>query len=339
MKNTKLKICDVTIHPGEVTNLALPLPERYSCAPMYMPIKVIHGRKKGPCLLIFSSLNGDELNGIEIVNRVVTSLSPEKINGTVIAIPIVNVYGLTRSTNMLPGGMSLVDCFPGKQDGTFGERFAYLFTEEILKKADFCIELQTGALNHNILPQVYCNFDNKDSKKLAKVFQAPVVTNVTVDNHKLRKTTDELQIPFLAYEAGEAMRFDENAISVGVNGVINVMIEIGVMSNEAITDINPIFSQDEDWLRAHKCGILYSNVGLGQTIEKNEIIGTIVDPFGNEPNEPVKATTKGIVVGINTTPLIYEGMSIFKITSFLDYDKAENIIEKWDQKQEDSILN
>jgi len=339
MKNKKLHICDVTIHPGESANLAMPLPERYSCAPMYMPLKVIHGKQEGPCVLIFSTLNGNELNGIEIVNRAVDNIDSNKIKGTLIAIPVLNVYGLTRSSDSLPGGGSLADCFPGSEDGSFGERFAYLFTHEILKKADYCLELKTGSLNHNILPQVYCNFDNLKPKKLAKAFQAPVVTNVVFEANTLRQTTEDLQIPFLVYEAGEAMRFDENAITVGVNGVLNVMREVDLMAKESIKEISPIFSKDEDWIIAHKGGILHTNVTLGQMIEKDEVLGKIVDPFGNDVSEKVKANDKGIIVGINTTPLVYEGMSIFKVLSFLDYDKAENIIEKWDEKQEDSFLN
>jgi len=339
MKNKKIHICDVTIHPGESANLAMPLPERYSCAPMYMPLKVIHGKQEGPCVLIFSTLNGNELNGIEIVNRVVDNVDPNKIKGTLIAIPVLNVYGLTLSSDSLPGGGSLADCFPGSEDGSFGERFAHLFTHEILKKADYCIELKTGSLNHNILPQVYCNFDNLKAKKLAKAFQAPVVTNVVFEANTLRQTTEDLQIPFLVYEAGEAMRFDENAINVGVNGVLNVMREVDLMEKESVKEISPIFSKDEDWIIAHKGGILHSNVSLGQMIEKHEVLGNIVDPFGSDISEKLKANDKGIIVGINTTPLVYEGMSIFKVLSFLDYDKAENIIEKWDEKQEDSFLN
>ena len=178
MKNEKLSICDTTIHPGEIANLALPFPERYSCSPLYMPMKVIHGREKGPCLLIFSTLKGSELNGLEIVNRTIEEIDVRCIKGTIIAIPVLNIYGLTHFPSQLPSGGSLSDCFPGTPDGSFGERIAHLFTQEILKKSDYCIELQTGALNHNILPQVYCNFDNMYTKQLAKAFQSPVVTNI-----------------------------------------------------------------------------------------------------------------------------------------------------------------
>ena len=339
MKSLKIKICDTIIHPGEVANLALPLPEQYSCSPLYMPIKVIHSKEQGPCLVIFSILKGTELNGLEISNRIANAIKPTDIHGTVITIPVVNVYGLTHYPSSLPIGHNLANCFPGNENGTFGERIAYLFTQEILKKADYCIELQTGEINHNILPQIYCNFDNERSKELAKSFQTPVITNVTLKGNRLRQTTEELQIPLLVYQAGEAMRFDENAITLGFEGVKNFMRAIDMLVKAPVKEINPIFSRDEDWIVAHKGGILHHSVSLGQTIKKNESIGTISDPFGVDILEPVKSPQDGVVVGINMTPLVHEGLPIFKIASFLDYEKAESVIEEWDQKQPDSYIN
>jgi len=332
MKNLKMHICDATIHPGESSHLALPLPEQFSCLPMYMPIKVAHGMKKGPCLLIFAVLAGNELNGLEIVNRVFNQLDPKKMSGTLIAIPVVNVYGLTHFPKVLPSGVHLADCFPGDETGKFGERFAHIFTKEILKKADYCFELKTGGANHNILPQVYCSFDNQRAKQIARVFQTPIVTQVDLTKSSLRRTAEELQIPFFVYQAGEAMRFDEHAINVGVSGLFNVMHELDILEQSPKQEINPIFSKDEDWIIAHKGGVMHTNVTLGQTITKGELIGTITDPFAASAIEEVEAPFEGIVVGINTTPLVYEGMPIFNIASFLDYEKAENAIEQWDKR-------
>lgn len=338
MSNKKINICGTNVHPGEVANLALPLPEQYSCSPLYMPIKVIHGSEEGPCLVIFSVLKGTELNGLEIANRIIKKITPKQIAGTIIAIPVMNVYGLTHYPSTLPTGNDLSRCFPGNEEGSYGERMAYLITEEILKKADYCIELQTGGLNHNILPQVYCNFDNKQAKDLAKVFRSPVITNVSLEGNHLRQTTEELHIPLLVYQAGEAMRFDENAIELGVNGIKNVMRAIDMLEKEPIQEVQPIFSREEDWIVAHKGGILHTNVVLGQTIDIGEKIGDISDPFGSDIIEPIKSLQKGVVVGINTSPLIHEGLPIFKIASFLDYDKAETVIEEWDKKQPDSYI-
>ncbi len=337
MKNSNLHICDAIIHPGELANLALPLPEQYSCSPLYMPIKVLHGKTKGPCLVIFSILKGDELNGLEIANRVVSALDPKDISGTVIAVPVLNVYGLTHYPNRLPSGHNLANCFPGDEKGSFGERIAYAFTQEVLKKADCCIELQTGDKNHNILPQIYCNFDNQQARRLARVFTTPVITKVENKNNRLRQTTEDLHIPLLVYQAGEAMRFDEGAITTGIEGTMNIMRALGILAGGVNTDVRPIASRDEEWIVAHTGGVLHTEVNLGQNVKKGDILGTITDPFGGTDfSEPVKAHQEGIIVGINTSPFIYEGLELFKIATFLDTSKAENVIEEWQQQQPDT---
>ena len=338
-KNSKLTICGTNIHPGEVVNLALPLPERYSCSPLFMPIKVIHGPKEGPVLVVFSGLKGSELNGLEIANRLVADLNVDEIGGTIIAIPVLNVLGLTHYPSPLPIGQDLGKCFPGNDEGSYGERIAKIVTDEILKKADYCIELQTGGLNHNILPQVYCDFNNKKEKNLAKLFKTPVITNFPEKENRLRETIRDLNVKFFMYLAGEAMRFDENVIHLGIEGVKNIMRSIDMLTKEPVQETTPIFSRDEDWIIAHKGGILNTDVSLGQTIKVGEIIGKISDPFGADQCEYIKSPQKGVVVGVNTSPLIHEGLPIFNIASFIDDDKAETVIEEWDKKQPDSYIS
>lgn len=337
-KNSKLVICGTNIHPGEVVNLAMPLPERYSCSPLFMPIKVIHGKNKGPVLVVYSGLKGTELNGLEIANRLVKGIDASKLSGTIIAIPVMNVYGLTHYPAILPSGSDLAKCFPGDEKGSFGERITKIVTDEILKKADYCIELQTGGINHNILPQVYCNIEKKSARAIAKLFRTPVITNMPENENNLWQTAEELHIQLFVYQAGEAMRFDQNVIQLGVDGIRNVMKSLDMLVKEPVSEITPIFSREEDWIVSHKGGILNTDVSLGQMIEKGETIGNISDPFGADVSEYIKAPRKGIVVGLNTSPLIQEGLPIFKIASFLDYDKAETVIEEWDKKQPDSYI-
>lgn len=332
MKNSNLTICDATIHPGEVANLALPLPELYSCTSFYMPIKVVHGKYTGPCLLIFSALKGDELNGLEIINRL---LAPEKLKnlcGTLITIPVLNVLSLVNHLKTASYEVNLERCFPGNEHGTYGERIAHLFSKEILAKADYCIELQSGSLNHDILPQVYSDLNNAKCKKLAQSFAAPVITNMPAKTNSLRQTAERLNIPLLIYQAGEALRFNESAIALGLNGIYKVMEALNMLPEpveKASEEFRSIFSEDQDWIYSHKSGVLTSNIELGQLIHKKQIIGLINDPFGAGSPEPIKAPMDGIVVGINRHPLIYEGQSIFKIASFLDNSRAETALEIW----------
>lgn len=342
LKNSNLIICNASIHPGETANLALPLPELYSCTSFYMPIKVIHGKKAGPCLLIFSAAKGDELNGIEIVNRLLSDQS-KNLCGTVILVPVLNIVGLVAQTRSLTHEMSLDGCFPGSPQGSYGERLAYVFTQEILCKANYCIELQTGSLNHDLLPQIYCNQDNKESVHLAQQFAAPVITNINSVKNSLQNTTEQLNIPLLVYRAGEAMRFSESAIKLGVSGIHNVMKALNILeatSQEAEhqNSFKSVFSQDQDWLRAHRSGVLFSEVELGEMVTKGQIIGRINDPFSSSSSETVQALQDGIIVGINRHPLIHEGQTIFKIATFIDNNRAHDALETWSDKQVEVLL-
>ncbi|WP_115304019.1 succinylglutamate desuccinylase/aspartoacylase family protein [Legionella beliardensis] len=336
MKNTNLMICDAIIHPGETANLALPLPEYYSCTNFYMPIKVLHGKQAGPCLLIFAGVNGDELNGIEIINRLLKAQQLQTIRGTLIAVPVLNVFGLINKSNLVPYETDLEQCFPGNSEGSYGERIAEVFTREILAKASYCLEIVTGQINHDLLPQIYCDLDQPESKRLARQFSAPVINHVKKD-HSLRKTADDLNIPLLVYKAGEAQRFDESAINLGIKGIKNIMESLDMIDNEepkVPSNVKPVFSQEQDWLRAHRSGVLVVEVELGQFIKKRQTIGRITDPFCADTIEPVKASQDGVIVGINRNPLIHEGQSIFKIASFIDNNQAEMTLEAWTEQQE-----
>ncbi|WP_131782862.1 succinylglutamate desuccinylase/aspartoacylase family protein [Legionella gresilensis] len=336
MKNTNLMICDATIHPGETANLALPLPEYYSCTNFYMPIKVIHGKQAGPCLLIFAGVNGDELNGIEIINRLLKADQLRNIRGTLIAVPVLNVFGLINNSNPFPYETNLEQCFPGDREGSYGERIAEVFTREILAKASYCLEIITGQINDDLLPQIYCDLDQPESKRLARQFLAPVINHVKKD-HSLRKTADDLNIPLLVYKAGEARRFDEAAINLGIKGILNMMKSLDMIDAEERSESNelkPVFSQEQDWIRAHRSGMVVVEVELGQFIKKRQTIGRIIDPFCADAAEPIKANQDGVIVGINRNPLIHEGQSIFKIASFIDNNQAEITLEAWSEQQE-----
>jgi predicted deacylase len=335
MKSTSLRICDVTIQPGETANLALPLPDYNSCTSFYMPIKVVHGKRPGPCVLIFSGLEGNEFNGIEICNRLLKLEGIKSLKGTLITIPIMNILALVSPTTK-PYEKKLEECFPGNDKGSFGERTAQIFTQEILSKATHCVELKTGGVNDDILPQIYCDVSNQITKNLAKQFAAPVISHINQSN-SLRRVTSTMDMPLLMYKAGEAMRFDESSIRIGIAGIQNLLhaLEMVDEKEEIISHtIKPVFSKEQEWSRAHRSGIFVATISLGQYIKQNDIIGRITDPFNDSIVEEVIAPRDGIIVGINRNPLIYEGQNIFNIASFINNDRAELTLEQWSTLQE-----
>lgn len=336
MKNTVLQICDALIQPGEISNLALPLPEYNSCLAFYMPIKVINGKHNGPCVLVLSGMDRNEFNGIEIVNRLLDDEVINDLKGSLIIVPIMNILGLVK-LNSVTQEKKIDECFPGDENGSYSERIAKIFIKEIFSKATHCIELKTGEVNYDILPQIYCNIGNLETKKLAEKFAPPVISTMTQPN-SLEDTANSLQIPFLTYKGGEALRFDELSIKIGVEGILRVLEELAMIKlpdEEKSSNLNhSVFSVDQEWFRSHRSGILVSKVMLGEHVKQNDTLGIIKDPFNSNLSDLVKAPKDGIIVGINRNPLIYEGQNIFKIASFIDNDRAESVLEDWVAQKE-----
>lgn len=333
-KNNALKISDQTIYPGETVSLALPLPQMYSCAPLFMPIKVIHGKQQGPCLLVTAAMHGNELNGTEIVNRLFNSKSIKKLSGTLILVPVLNVYGLINRSRYLPSGADLNSSFPGSATGTMASRMAHVFIEEIFAHADYCIDLQTGFINCSNLPQLYVNEEDEKAKALARAFNAPVVSDIPTDEGMLSTYARRQSIPFMMYEAGEAMRFDDHAIKVGFKGIKNVMKQLQMLPTHSVKkpELESFYAEKNIWVRASSSGISHTNCQLGQHIKKDELLCTINDPFGAADPVSVHCPEEGVIVGKNNLPLVHEGEGLFQLAIFKKMAHAATQLEGWEEK-------
>lgn len=339
IKSSPLTIFSETIHPGEQLSLALPLPELFSCAPLYMPIKVLHGKQSGPCLLVTAVMHGNELNGTEIINRLLSSINIKHLRGTLIAVPVLNVYGLINRSRYLPGGLNLDSCFPGSESGTHAARMAHAFSAEIFSKADYCVDLQTGFINYSNLPQVYVHFEHDKAKDLAVSFNAPVISKLDKAPGRLSTLAYEQNKPHLIYEAGEAMRFDEHAIKVGVKGIQNLMRKIEMLPEKSKreTPARTFFAEKNIWVRASTSGISHTQHKLGQHIKKGEKLCIIKDPFGATDSAIIKCPEDAIIVGINNTPLVHEGEGLFQLAVFPKMEHAATHLEDWNEKSAESL--
>ncbi|KPJ67771.1 MAG: hypothetical protein AMJ43_02010 [Coxiella sp. DG_40] len=317
MKSSPLQICDATIQPGEIVSMALPTPELYSCTPMYIPIHVVHGKSAGPCLLICAAIHGDEINGVEIIRRLLHLSLLKKIHGTLIAVPVVNVHGLINRSRLLPDGRDLNASFPGSKIGSHAARLAYTFTSEILSKATHCIDIHSGKVNRVSLPQIYVNYRYIELQNLAKVFPTPVILDFpNPDPGSLLETSQNNNILTLVYEAGEALRFDEFAIRIGLRGILQLCREIGMLpklKHKPMKFKEPIVSQVWEWIRAPTGGINKTLIRLGGKVEKGDKLAVISDPFGSKQEYQVNAESAGVIIGRNNLPLINEGEPLLKV--------------------------
>jgi predicted deacylase len=340
MSKSSIKICDQVVHKGEIANLALPLPMFYSCAPMYMPIKVINGKKDGPNLLIVAAMRAAELNGVEIINEFIKGFDDTKeLRGSITLVPVLNIYELTNLGSSAPRELDISEAFPGDSEGTFAQRLADIFTKELLSQADVCVQIKTGDLNHEILPQVYCDISNRDHRRLAYSFKTPVVTSVENKYYySLRECADSMNIPFFVYEGGEAMRFDSASITTGIEGIENLLVLLDMKDGEAegYKDHDRIVCEEQDWIRSPKGGILHSDINLGDSVKEGDMLGFITDPFGGDGDLKILSNSSGVVVGINRHPLLIEGVQVFKIAKFMNPQKAQDVIGSWEESRQES---
>lgn len=308
----------VTVKAGERKTIELPIARLYSHNDMTMPVHVIHGKRDGARLFVSAAIHGDEINGVEIVRRLLRLKQLNDLKGTLIAIPIVNVYGFINKSRYLPDRRDLNRSFPGSYKGSLASNIARLFMDEIVEKCTHGIDLHTGADHRTNLPQLRVFLEDPEVARLAHAFGAPVIINARLRDNSLREAMIEKGIPMILYEAGECLRFNEHAIQFGLKGIVAVMRELGMLPKRKRTSKRvrePIVVEATSWVRAPKSGIISLPLLLGSTIKKDEVMASIFDPFG-ENEEKVISPVDGIIIGCLQLPLVHKGDAIFHIAPF-----------------------
>ena len=332
-----ITINGTTIHAGQRETIDLPLGTLYTHAPLSMPVHVICGKKDGPRLFVSAAIHGDELNGVEIIRRLINDKTMRRLRGTLVAIPVVNVHGLLHHSRYLPDRRDLNRCFPGSDTGSLAGRVAHIFIEEIVKQCTHGIDLHTGAIHRSNLPQIRAKLDDDETARLAHAFGVPVLLNSTLRDGSLREASAELGLPMLLYEAGEALRFDEVSIRAGVRGIKNVLRELDMLlpSRRKRKLTEPVVARSSSWMRAPYSGVFRTLVELGAYVEKDKLLGVISDPFGEVEYE-IRAGFEGIIIGRNNLPLVNEGDALFHLARFRAVaDVAEKIEDFQDDYHEE----
>lgn len=307
-------ICGATLKPGERTTVDMPATALSTHTEIVMPVHVVHGRRPGPRLFVCAALHGDEINGIEIIRRLMQVRALRRLSGTLVAVPVVNVMGFVALSRYLPDRRDLNRSFPGSTGGSLAARLAHLFLNEVIDGSTHGIDLHTGAIHRTNYPQIRANLDHPEADRLARAFGAPIVINAGLRNGSLRAAAREHGIPVLVYEAGEALRFEEMAISAGVRGVVRVMRALGMLPRvrERREPVPPVVIRSSGWARAPCPGVLRLVAHNGTVLQEGDRLGLITDPYGESEVE-VLARADGIVIGHTTLPVVNEGDALFHI--------------------------
>ena len=328
MKHPGITIDGMHVGPGQSATLELPIAGLYSHAPMNLPLQVVCGKRQGPRLFVSAAIHGDEINGVEIIRRLLRLPQLKRLRGTLLAVPIVNVYGFVNRSRYLPDRRDLNRSFPGSEGGSMAARLAHRFLDSIVANSDYGIDLHTGSVHRENLPQLRANLDDAETARIARAFHVPVMLNADVRDGSLREVAAERGIPMLLYEAGEALRFDEHCIRAGLKGVVSVMRTLDMLpgTGRVQAPVEPVVARTSSWVRAGRSGILRVTAGLGARVRRGDVIGVIADPFGSQELE-VTSTAGGIIIGRHNLPLVNEGEALFHIARFESVRQAESVVE------------
>lgn len=330
-KADTLTIGDVDIAPGANVQIQLPVARLYTNTEMAMPVQVIRGRQPGPKVFVCAAIHGDELNGIEIIRRLLQKNTLRLRRGTLIAVPIVNVYGVLHNERYMPDRRDLNRCFPGSQNGSLARRVAYKFMQEVVSKCDYGIDLHTGAVHRSNLPQIRADLSDPDLLALAKAFGVPVLIDAHLRDGSIRKEAADVNTKVLLYEAGEALRFDELSIRAGVNGVMHVLSHLRMLSRRRKSHpIKPFVADKSAWIRASCSGIVSNHRKLGAYIRKGDTLATIGNPYGEEVCKVI-SSKNGILIGQQNIPLVQEGDAMFHIAYFEEKEKVDAHIDLFEE--------
>jgi predicted deacylase len=308
----KLILLGAEVTPGTATRLAWSTDGTISGLDTPAPVMVIKGRKAGKTMCMTAAVHGDELNGIEIVRRVMYEIDPEKLTGSIIGVPIVNLQGFQSGSRYLPDRRDLNRFFPGEANGSLASRIAYSLFNEVIVHCDFLIDMHTGSLRRTNMPQIRADISNERVSELTDGFGKVVVIHSTGSPGMLRYATVMHGIPAVTLEVGESMRIQEDQIETGVSS-INRLLESEGMYSRLFTwgEPEPIYYRSS-WIRADRGGILFSKKKQGDTVKVGDVLGTITDPITNESSNIV-ATMKGLIIGMAVNQFVMPGYGCYHI--------------------------
>jgi predicted deacylase len=318
-----LDILGARIAPGEIRRLPWIAGETSYGSKLETPVYVIRGTKPGPALCLTAAIHGDELNGVEIIRKLVSDISPKRLNGTVIGVPIVNLLGFTRGTRYLPDRRDLNRYFPGNPEGSSASRIAFSFFEDVVRHCDMLIDLHTGSLTRTNMPQVRANLQIPEVLEFTTMFGSTAVLHSRKLRGNLRSAATDFGIPAVALELGEPGSLQMEHVDEGVKIIETVLSGLG-MSRRLWKggESQPVFYSSR-WVRVNTGGLLISGVEVGERIQQGAVLGAMVNPITNESFDVVSPYS-GRVLGMALNQFMLPGYAAFNIGIVAD---KQNVVD------------
>jgi predicted deacylase len=308
-EDDSLEVGGQRVAPGSRIRVEIPVARFVTGERLSLPVEVLHGRHPGPRVWLSGAIHGDELDGVEIIREVLAELDPDRLSGAVLAVPVVNVFGFVAESRYLPDRRDLNRSFPGKAKGSMAARLAHLFMTEVVQRCDVGLDFHCGSDDRQNLPQIRVNEGEPEALRLARAFGAPLVLPNKAPKGSLRHAAAKVGVQTLVYEAGEARRFTDSAVEVGVAGTRRVLHELGMVEEAPEPAGSVQEARDTQWVRAPRSGICRIEAPLGAEVRKGERLGGVFELLGEKATR-IRAGTDGVVIGRRVNPLVHKGEAV-----------------------------
>jgi predicted deacylase len=324
-QQNKLIILGHTIKLGESKTIDFSIAKLYTSTKIEIPIIIERALIPGPTILLTAGIHGDEINGVEIVRQIIAKKINKPKVGTIICIPILNIFGFLNADRVFPDGRDLNRVFPGTKTGSLASRVAYHLTDQILPHVDYCLDFHTGGSSRFNAPQIRIRPNDEVLMNFAKVFNAPFTVYTSNIEKSFRSTCAKMNIPILLFEGGKSLSSNKHIVKTGVDGVMRLLNQLEMLTEKfTVPEIisETILIEKSKWIRAQKSGLLHVKIDCNKHVLKDEFLATITDPYGTMRFK-VRAPNEGYIINVNHSPIVHQGDAIFHIST-LDSSTRSN---------------
>ena len=302
---------------GESKTVDFSIAKLYTSTTVTIPIIIERSKIPGPTILITAAIHGDEINGVEIVRQMIARKLNKPKRGTIICIPILNVFGFLNGDRSFPDGRDLNRVFPGTKSGSLASRVAYHFTKKVLPHADYCLDFHTGGASRFNAPQIRIKPGDERLLELAKVFNAPFTVYSNNIEKSYRNACQKMGIPVLLFEGGKSRESNKHIVKEGVDGVLRFLDHLDMLGKRIVAPLpqsKTVIIEKTKWIRAHRSGLLHVKIDCNKHVEKGEFLATITDPYG-KMRFKVTSPNEGYIINVNQSPIVNQGDAIFHIST------------------------
>ncbi|WP_438967187.1 succinylglutamate desuccinylase/aspartoacylase family protein [Flavobacterium sp.] len=323
MKHTKIiELLGETILPGQSKSIDVEIAKLHSMTKLKIPVIIERSKIDGPTVLLSACLHGDEINGTEIVRQIIRKKINKPKKGTIICIPIINIFGFINQTREFPDKRDLNRVFPGSKNGSLASRFAHFLVTEIIPKVDYAIDFHAGGASRFNAPQIRIVPNNPELKELAALFNAPFTLFSKNISGSFRNTSTKLGVKMLLFEGGKSLDLNEMVTQEGIEGTMRFLKHLDMLNpKKELTSFSEktIFIEKSNWIRANFSGMFHGLIKIGSFVKKGDVLAMISDPYGKVEHR-LKAPNDGYIINVNDAPIVYQGDAVFHISTKLEHE-------------------